>query len=218
MEDRRVEPGAVRVLLVDDHAMFTKMLGLQLAAYHDIDFAGCANTVATAVVQARELDVDVIVLDYRLPDGDGVALAATLTSSNPRTKLVMLTGYHDDHVLRAAVAAGCVALVTKDSDVDELVRAVRAAARGETLFSPSALRLISAASSAPDILTEREVQMVRLLAEGHSTREIAHRLFISVNTVRNHAQSVLRKLDAHSRLEAVAAARRLGIIDDGELT
>jgi DNA-binding NarL/FixJ family response regulator len=205
---------STRVVLVDDHAMFTNLLALQLEQYDDIDVVGCAATLAEAPPVATEAEAEVVVVDYRLPDGDGVELARALSECTPAPRLVMLTGYHDPRVVREAVAAGCVAFVTKDRGVEELVRAVRAAARGETLLAPEDLQLLSTAEPEPHTLTDREVDVVRLLAVGATTRQIAERLSISVNTVRNHVQSVLQKLGAHSRLEAVANARRVGVVDD----
>ncbi len=205
---------STRVVLVDDHAMFTNLLALQLEQYDDIDVVGCAATLAEAPPVAEEAEAKVVVLDYRLPDGDGVQLARELSMCSPPPRMVMLTGYHDAHLVREAVAAGCVAFVTKDRGVDELVRAVRAAARGETLLAPEHLQLLSNADPQPHTLTDREVDVVRLLASGPTTREIAEQLGISVNTVRNHVQSVLQRLGVHTRLQAVATARWIGLVDD----
>lgn len=208
--------GATRVLLVDDHRMFAELLAIRLGEFDDIEVVGRSATAAEAVDAAAHLTADVVVLDYRLPDADGIELAAMLTAAQPECRLVMLTGYQDPHVLRDAVAADCVGFVTKDRDIDQLVGALRAAARGEAILSPDDLRLVSAGGPSTGPLTEREVEITGLLATGASTRAIAQRLFISVNTVRNHVQRVLQKLGAHSRLEAVATARRLGVIEDAE--
>jgi DNA-binding NarL/FixJ family response regulator len=203
-----------RVLVVDDHTMFTDLLALQLGACDDIDVVGTVALAETSIDAAERLGVDVVVLDYRLPDRDGITLAHEFAAALPSVRLVMLTGYHDPHLLRAAIAAGCSAFLTKDREPEELVEAVRTAARGDTTLTPDDLRILAEASPPPAHLTQREDDILRLLADGASTRTMADRLHLSVNTVRNHTQRLLTKLGVHSRLDAVATARRLGLLDD----
>jgi DNA-binding NarL/FixJ family response regulator len=135
----------------------------------------------------------------------------------PDAALVMLTGHGDDAVLRVAVGAGCTGFVTKDDAVVDLVRAIRAVHDGVAALDAQRVARLARpagmdAQRGPSALTDRELEVLWMLAEGASTHRIAERLFISVNTARNHVQRVIRKLDAHSRLEAVAAARRAGLL------
>jgi two-component system response regulator DevR len=207
----------LKVLLVDDHRMFTDLLTEQLREYRDIHVTGVAHTATAAVSAARDDPPDVAVLDYRLPDGDGATLAAELHRRHPRLRLVMLTGYQDEATLRQAVEAGCCGFISKDSAVDELVASLRTAYAGNAPISPALLaRLLPTLSKeskhATGSLTPRELQVMQLIAEGVSNQAIAERLFISRHTVRNHVQRIITKLGVHSKLEAVAMATRGGLV------
>jgi DNA-binding NarL/FixJ family response regulator len=200
--------GPVKVLLVDDHRMFTELLTQQLGEHREIVVTGVAHTVAEALSAARDDPPDVAVLDYRLPDGDGAALAAELHRDHPGLRMVMLTGYQDEATLRQAVEAGCCGFVSKDSAMDELVDSVRSAHAGNAPISPSLLaRLLPSLCQDGEhvraSLTRRELEVMELLAE---------RLFISLHTVRNHVQRIITKLGVHSKLEAVAVATRVGFV------
>jgi DNA-binding NarL/FixJ family response regulator len=160
-----------------------------------------------------------VVLDYRLPGDDGISVATKIREAAPDIALVMLTGHGDDAVLRAAVGAGCAGFVTKDEAVVNLVDAIYAVRDGAAAIGADRVARLAMPPNrgeqrGPTALTAREREVLRLLSDGASTRRIAERLFISVNTARNHVQRVIRKLDAHSRLEAVANARRAGLLDD----
>jgi DNA-binding NarL/FixJ family response regulator len=211
----------LKVLLVDDHRMFTELLTQQLREHRGIEVTGVAHTAAEALATVRNDPPDVAVLDYRLPDGNGAALAAQLHSDHPQLRMVMLTGYQDEATLREAVEAGCCGFITKDLAVDEVVASVRTAHAGGAPISPALLaRLLpSFHKDSKHIrvsLTARELQVMQLLAEGVSNREIAERLFISSHTVRNHVQRIITKLGVHSKLEAVAVAGRLGLVRSAE--
>lgn len=208
----------VRVALVDDHAMFTGALARLLAVEDGIEVAGTASTVADGVALAVDAEVDVALVDFHLPDGDGVTAAAEIKRRRSATKVVMLTGSADDRVLVQAIEAGCSGFLTKERAVGEVVAAVRAAAAGEVVVTPQQLahllpRLRRTASTPPWQLTEREVEVLRLVAAGLPNKAIARELHLSTNTVRNYVQAILRRLDAHSKLEAVATAVRVGLID-----
>jgi DNA-binding NarL/FixJ family response regulator len=206
----------IRVLIVEDHRMFSQALRLALDETDDIAVTAAVETRAAAVEAARETQPHVVLMDYRLPDGDGVAAARQIKDVLPSARIVMLTATSDDMVLRQAIEAGCSGYLTKDHTVDELILAVRAAHNGEALISPAMLsklidRLGDRTRTGSD-LTRREKEVLRLLARGLSNQAIAKELEIRLATVRNHVQSVIEKLRAHSKLEAVAIATRLGML------
>jgi DNA-binding NarL/FixJ family response regulator len=207
----------VRVLLVDDHRMFTELLVQLLREHDDIDVCGIAPSVAEGLEVARRERPDLVLLDYQLPDGSGAQLAARLREDRPELRMVMLTGFQDEATVREAVEAGCSGFVTKDRAVEELVEAVRVVASGGAAISPVLLgRLLPSLQGAPatgtTALTARELDVLQLLAEGTANDDIGERLFISRNTVRNHVQRIITKLGAHSKLEAVATATRIGLV------
>ncbi|HEY7927269.1 MAG: response regulator [Candidatus Dormibacteria bacterium] len=206
----------IRVLIVEDHRMFSEALRLALDETDDIAVTAAVETRAAAIQAARDTHPDVVLMDYRLPDGDGVATAREIKNELPAARIVMLTATSDDIVLRQAIEAGCSGYLTKDHTVEELILAVRAAHNGEALISPAMLsrlldRLGDRSRPGSD-LTRRETEVLRLLARGLSNQAIAADLGISLATVRNHVQSVIEKLRAHSKLEAVAKATRLGML------
>ncbi len=208
----------VRLLIVDDHDMFAESLRLALSAEDDISVVDTASSLA----QARSLIVadapDVVLLDHRLPDGLGVDSIAELKALRPSAKIVVLTAAAEDSMLVTATEAGCAGFILKTSPLEELVAAVRTAAAGEIMVSSDLLaRLLNRLHHRHDQpshdLTTRERQILELIGEGLTNGAIAKRLFISVNTVRNHVQNILAKLDAHSKLEALSVAIRDGLIE-----
>jgi len=206
----------VRVLVVDDHRMFAESLVRLLGDEDDIEVAGIASTVEEAESAARAHAPDVVLLDYWLPDGDGALAVEAVRRGSPSSRIVMMSANGDDSILGVALDVGCSSFVTKDRTAQELVEAVRMVGAGETWFAPSSLMRLVQSSRSPERgvggpLTAREREVVQLMVDGVSTAAIARELGVSVNTVRNHTQSVLCKLDAHSRLEAAAAAVRLGL-------
>jgi DNA-binding NarL/FixJ family response regulator len=205
-----------RVLILDDHRMFADSLVHLLGLEADFEVVATATTIEEAVPVAAAAQPDIALVDYLLPDGDGVRAVQALRAVTPATRLVVLTALTDHATFAAVLDSGCDAFVTKDRAADELVDAMRAVSRGETVFPPDLLaRTIPAARGASgrrDTMTRRELQVLALLAEGASTREISQRLGISTNTVRNHVQNLLGKLGARSRLEAVAIAKRSGMV------
>jgi DNA-binding NarL/FixJ family response regulator len=212
-----VDPRRIGVLIVDDHRMFAESLARLLADEPDLDVVGLATDAAQAVAQAAALLPQVVLVDYQMPDRDGVSLAADLKRAHPDMMVVMLTGSTDDRVLLAAIEAGCSGFLTKDRAADEVASAVRAAAAGEALISPAMLaRLLPKLSRnyrpiGAD-LTGREREILALLADGWTNPNIAQHFHLSVNTVRNYVQAILTKLGAHSKLEAVATGVKEGII------
>jgi two-component system, NarL family, response regulator DevR len=208
----------IGVLLIDDHRAFAESLARLLADEPDISVVGIATTGAEGLDMAVRLLPQVALIDYHLPEQDGVTIAAEIKQREPQIKVVMLTGSADDRVLLAAIDVGCSGFLTKDRAAAEIVDGVRAAASGEALISPALLaRLLPKLSRSHRALgsdlTERELEILARLAAGGSNKVIADELYLSVNTVRNYVQSILEKLGTHSKLEAVSTAVREGIID-----
>lgn len=213
------EPGPerlIRVLIVEDHRMFSQALSAALDEADDIAVTSAVSTVAEGIQAAAATNPDVVLMDYRLPDGNGVDAARRIKATQPDARIVMLTASSDDSLLRQAIEAGCAGYLTKDHTLEELILAVRAAYNGDAVISPAMLsRLVlrGADRTRPGSdLTARESEVLRLLAQGLPNRAIAATLGIRLATVRNHVQSVIEKLNAHSKLEAVAIALRLGMI------
>lgn len=208
----------ISVAIVDDHVMVAEMLSLVIAGESDLRLAGVAGTVAAAIDLARDENPDVILMDYRLPDGDGIQAVKAILADRPDTNIVMLSGADASDLLARAVEAGCVGLLGKDRPVEEVVASIRSAARGEVVIrSDDFAGLLTKLRKTPDqktqFLTARELEVLQLLARAHTTERIADELFISINTVRNHVANILSKLGVHSKLEAVAVAAREKLIE-----
>jgi two-component system response regulator DevR len=207
----------IRVLIVDDHQMVAESLAAAFQPEKDIELVGIAGTAGEAKHLVEIERPDVVLMDFRLPDQDGAAATAEIKARRPETQVVMVTSADDEAVLLQCLEAGCSGFIPKQRPVRELLEAVRAVHAGEALVSPPMLarllpRLRPGHREATSELTPRELDILRLLAEGLSNQVIAERLGITRNTVRNHVQSILAKLEAHSKLEAVATAVREGII------
>jgi len=207
----------VRVLIVDDHEVLAASLAMVLEAEPDLKSVGVAGTLEKARSMVVSTTPDVILLDHRLPDGDGVAAIGELRRLRPSAQVVVLTASAADHVLVAAIEAGASGFVSKTRSLDELTSAVRAAATGEAVISPEMLarllpRLQRSGRARHNDLTEREREVLGLLADGLSNAAIAEQLFVSVHTVRNHIANLSAKLGAHSKLEALSIAVRDGLL------
>lgn len=206
-----------RVVIVDDHEMLVQGLRAALAPETDIEVVATAGTVEDGCTAVRLYRPDVVLMDYELPDGDGAQATERIKADVPAVQVVMVTSFDDETVLVRAIEAGCSGFITKHKAVGEVASAVRAAHSGEALISPSMLaRLLPRLrrrEQGPGVdLTPREMEVLKLLAEGVSNAAIAERLVLSLHTVRNHVQNVIGKLGAHSKLEAVANAVREGIL------
>jgi DNA-binding NarL/FixJ family response regulator len=215
MSEKRVD--ATSVFIVDDHEMVAESLLMALESASDLHAAGRAGSLEEARRRLPSANADVVVVDYRLPDGTGVDLVAELRDRMPSVGFVMVTAFADAGALADALAAGCRGFVAKASGVSSLLGAIRRVAEGELAVSAQWLEELAAyLSSRPagvsEILSKREREVLDELGMGASTEQIAARLFLSVHTVRNHVHSVLHKLNAHSRLEAVSRARREGLL------
>jgi DNA-binding NarL/FixJ family response regulator len=195
----------IRVLLVDDHALVAESLELALADEDDLVVVGRAETSAAAITRANDLRPDVVVLDQGLPDRDGIETARLLAAQHPDVRIVMLTGSGALALQRRAEEVGCIGFVTKDRATADLVAAVRAAADGRSMTAGATRRDCSSD------LSDRELEVLDGIVRGLDNRSIAAELYLSVHTVRNHVQRLLAKMGAHSKLEAAANARRLGV-------
>jgi DNA-binding NarL/FixJ family response regulator len=212
----------IRVLLVDDHQLLTGSLSQLLAKEPDIAVVGVAGTVAEAKAMARER-LDVVLMDYRLPDGTGAEATRAIKARWPNARVVMLTALNDDETVLESIQAGADGYLTKDRAVEDVVGAVRSAQAGETLLPRNVILGIAQRIAAArdrgadrrqaDPLTPRELEVLRALTEGLSTREICDGLFIAPNTLRTHVQNIMGKLRVHSKLEAVAFALRHGLVE-----
>jgi DNA-binding NarL/FixJ family response regulator len=208
----------VRVIVVDDHDLVVYALTRLLSGEDGIDVVASTGNADEVLGLVDTHDVDVVVLDRRLEGGvDAIDLIPRLHATAPDLKVLVLSGTSDEHAIARAVTAGCHGYLAKDEPSSEIVRAVRAVAAGEHVFAPAVIAGVLRNRSADPSqgLSPREVEVLQLLARGRSTNEIAEALFVSVNTVRNHVNNVMRKLDVHSRLEAVSEGVKLGLIEIG---
>ncbi len=216
------EPGSattsrISVLLVDDQVMFAQSVARTLSRQPDIEMIGVAHTAADGIVLAEQVQPDVAVVDYKLPDLDGASLTRRIRAVSPNTSVLMLTGLTEERLVLATIEAGGAGFLTKDKAVDELVAAVRILSTGEAYIAHATLvellpRLRRGYQHLGAELTRREREILELMVNGIETKSIATRLGLRVNTVRNHIQHILMKLDAHSKLEAVAIALREGLV------
>ena len=206
----------IRVLVVDDHEVLAASLAHVLDDEPDMAAVGVANSLAQARSRIVTATPDVLLLDRRLPDGDGVAAIAELRALRPSMNVVVLTASPSDDALVQAIEAGAGGFVSKTRGLGEVTAAVRAAAAGEAVISPEMLsRLLPKLTRSPEqapALTPREREVLGMLAEGLSNSAIAERMSVSVNTVRNHIANLSSKLGAHSKLEALSIAVRRGLL------
>jgi DNA-binding NarL/FixJ family response regulator len=188
----------------------------------DMEVVGIAGTVADAKVMSRER-LDVVLMDYRLPDGTGAEATRAIKARWPAARVVMVTALTDDETVLESIQAGADGYLTKDRAAEDVVAAVRAAHAGETLLPRSVIveiaRRVAAARDRGDErrvvepLTPRELEILRALTEGMSTPQICEQLFIAPNTLRTHVQNIMGKLRVHSKLEAVAFALKYRLVD-----
>ena len=210
--------GPVRVLIVDDHQMFASSLAQALQAEEDLLVVGQATSIRDLQRQLAANAPDVVLLDHRLPDGEGTSAIAALRELRPSAQVIMLTASTSDRVLVAAMEAGAAGFIAKTQPLDAVIDGVRAAAQGESVVSSKLLarllpRLQRQTAASASTLTEREQEILGLLARGLSNADIAGQLTLSVHTVRNHVANLSAKLGAHSKLEALAIAVRDGLVD-----
>jgi DNA-binding NarL/FixJ family response regulator len=207
----------IRVMIVDDERLFAELLRVAMRSANDIEVVAVAHDVRSAIAALGDARPDVVLADYHLTDGTGAELARAVRSAMPTAATVVLTGDPSASALADVARSGAAGHLTKERGFSDVVGAVRAAAAGEVLFSSSELQRLLLSeriepATATEPLTPRELEVLHLLASGASTVAAATSLGISTATLRAHIQAVLRKLGAHSRLEAVAEAARLGLV------
>jgi DNA-binding NarL/FixJ family response regulator len=216
---------ALRVLIVDDHALFRRGLQMVLKQEEDIDVVGEAGDGTEAVQRAQELMPDVILMDVRMPRRSGIEATQQIKDLMPHVKILMLTISDEEADLYDAIKAGASGYLLKEISIDEVADAIRSVWQGQSRISPSmASKLLTefaAMSKRADErqqlpaprLTEREMGVLKLVAQGLNNRDIAKELFISENTVKNHIRNILEKLHLHSRMEAVVYAVREKLLE-----
>ncbi len=218
---RGAEP--IRVAVVDDQELFRRGLTMLLGVEDDIEVVGEAGDGVAATELAATAVPDVILMDVRMPKRSGIEACIAIKEAAPTARIIMLTVSDEEADLYDAVKNGASGYLLKDSSIDEVAQAVRVVADGQSLISPSmAIKLLDefkqmARSDRPQgptpRLTDRELEVLKLVAQGLNNREIAKRLFISENTVKNHVRNILEKLQLHSRMEAVMYAVREKLLD-----
>jgi DNA-binding NarL/FixJ family response regulator len=220
-----VEGDPIRVLIVDDHALFRRGLEMVLEQEPDIDVVGEASDGAEALTKAVDSTPDIVLLDVRMPKRGGIDACTAIKDAVPSTKIIMLTISDEEADLYDAIKAGAMGYLLKEISIEEVASAIRAVHGGQSLISPSmASKLLNEFASmikrgderqqlpAPR-LTDREMEVLRLVAKGMNNRDIAKELFISENTVKNHIRNILEKLQLHSRMEAVVYAVREKLLE-----
>jgi DNA-binding NarL/FixJ family response regulator len=213
----------IRVLICDDHALFRRGLVMVLESEEGIDVVAEAEDGEDAVARAEETVPDVVLMDVRMPKMSGIEATRAIADVVPSAKILMLTVSDEEEDLYEAVKAGATGYLLKEISIEEVANAIRAVTTGQSLISPSmASKLLNEFNNlakqaqqkvlAPK-LTDRELQVLKLVAQGLSNREVAEQLFISENTVKNHVRNILEKLHLHSRMEAVVYAVREKLLD-----
>ncbi|MGD8804905.1 MAG: response regulator transcription factor [Chloroflexota bacterium] len=215
----------IRLLLVDDQALFREGLRILLSVHGDLEVAGEAANGKEAVELTAELKPDVILMDLRMPVLDGVEATRLVRQEHPQTAVIVLTTFDDDENVFEALRAGAAGYLLKDVSSEKLVEAIRAAAQGESFLQPSVAAKVIAeftrisgqpirpeAQPLLEPLSERELEILAIMATGATNREIAGQLYIAEGTVKNHVTNILGKLDARDRTQAVIKAQELGIL------
>ncbi len=205
----------IRVLIVDDHSIVREGLRMFLARDPDLEVVGEAADGAEAIEQARRLRPDVVVMDLLMPVLDGMAATRAIRSELPETEVLALTSVLERASVVEAIRVGAIGYLLKDTKATELRTAIKAAAAGQVHLSPHASASLLGAvrlPERPEPLTPREMDVLRLLAQGHSNKEIARILHLVEETVKFHVRHILAKLGVQSRTQAVLAAIRLGMV------
>lgn len=209
----------IRILIVDDHSVVRQGLRMFLNLEDDFEIVGEAGNGAEALEKVAALQPDVVLMDLVMPVMDGVTATEKIRQAHPDTEVIALTSVLEDTSVVNAVRAGAIGYLLKDTEADELRKAIKAAAAGQVQLSPKAaerlMREIRAPES-PEKLTERETEVLRLLARGKANKEIASELHISETTVKTHVSNIMMKLEVSSRTQAALYAVRIGLVSPDE--
>ena len=210
---------SMRILIADDHPVVREGLSAMLNRQPDIEVVGEAENGKECVEKTRKLRPDIVLMDLRMPEMDGVEAMRQIAATNPEVRFIVLTTYDNDEYIFKGIEAGARAYLLKDSPREELFKAIRAVHRGESLIQPAVAGKVldrfaelSRQVQAPEALSDREVEVVKLMAEGAANKEIAVSLHISESTVKTHIQTIFQKLGVSERTGAVTQAIRKGII------
>lgn len=206
---------STRILLVDDHLIVRRGLASLLDDEPDLEVVGVAGNGADAIVRFEKLQPTVAILDLRLPDQTGIEAACLIRETDPQARLMILSSYVKEADVRLAFEAGILAYVSKDSDSEDLLHAVREVASGRQ-YVPMSISGLLAKSTASAQLSVRELEILKLIAKGRANKEIGSMLCVAENTVKNHVKSILTKLDARDRTHAVSEGLKRGLfrLDD----
>ena len=209
-------PQTIRVMLVDDHNVVRSGLATFLRAYEDLQLVGEAKNGLEAVNLCREKKPDVILMDLIMPEMDGIAATRAILADYPEIKIVAMTSFEEEELVQGVLAAGAISYLLKNVTSDELAKAIRDAVSGRSTLSPEAARVLVQATRPTEQpwleLTEREMEVLNLVVQGQSNRQIADAMFISVATVKAHVSNILSKLQVSSRAEAIAYAIKHKIV------
>jgi NarL family two-component system response regulator LiaR len=211
---------ATRVLITDDHGVVRQGLRMFLSLDPDFEVVGEASNGEEALAMARDLGPDVVLMDLLMPVMDGIAATEKIRAELPDVEVIALTSVLEDASVTGAVRAGAIGYLLKDTDSEELSRAIKAAAEGRVHLAPEAaarlMREVRAPDS-PEALTDRETEVLRFLARGKANKQIASSLYVSEKTVKAHVSSILMKLGVQSRTQAALYAVRTGLVSIDEL-
>jgi len=199
----------IRVMIVDDHAVVRSGLGAFLAAVPDLELVGEAENGEQAVVRAKALKPDVILMDLMMPGMDGVTATRTIRECNPAVQIIALTSFQEDELVQNAIKAGAIGYLMKNVSVRELEAAIRSARAGKMTLSPEAAQAlvrVTQQASETETLTTREQEILKLMVEGLNNAEIAERIVVSLSTVKYHISNILMKLGVENRVSAVTMA------------
>ena len=209
----------IRIMIADDHPVVREGLITMIGREEGFEVIGEAKDGAEAVSKAKELKPDIVLIDLRMPEMDGVEAIREISAIEPDIKFIILTTYSDDEYIFRGIEVGARAYLLKDAPREELFRAIRTVYRGESLIQPVVASKVldrfaelSRHAQAPETLSEREIEVLKLMAKGAANKEIATQLSITNSTVKTHITSIFQKLNASDRTEAVTLAIKRGII------